>query len=113
MAYWLRRLGHDVLVIEEADRLRDDGYMIDFFGPGYYVAEQMGMLGELESIHYPVERLVFQREDGSEKFSLPYAVLRRTLFDDRHFNFMRGELERLALRQDRRRRRFPVPLRGG
>jgi hypothetical protein len=33
--------------------------MIDFFGPGYAVAERMGLLSELESIHYRIERLVF------------------------------------------------------
>ncbi|MBI3972874.1 MAG: monooxygenase, partial [Chloroflexi bacterium] len=33
--------------------------------------------------------------DGSEKFTLDYRTLRRTLFDDRHFNFLRGDLERL------------------
>lgn len=33
-------------------------------------------------------------ERGRERISLPYPVLRRRLFEDRHFNFMRGELAR-------------------
>lgn len=95
LAYCLSHLGHEVIVVERDPRLRDDGYMIDFFGPGYGVAGRMGLLADLEKIHYPVNHLVFQRRDGQEKFSLPYAVLRRRLFDGRHFNFMRGELERV------------------
>ena len=69
--------------------------MIDFFGPGYAVVEKMGLLPELETIHYPVESLTFINSKGAEKFSLAYPQLRKTVFNDHHFNFMRGELERV------------------
>lgn len=52
------------------------------------------MREELESIHYPVDRLVFLDPHGRERFALPYSVLRKKLFG-RHLNFLRGDLVRL------------------
>jgi len=93
LALSLRRAGHAVVVLEKAARLRDDGYMIDFFGSGYDAAERLGILPAIARVHYPVGRLAFLGADGHERFSLPYPALRKLLFGDRHFNFMRGDLE--------------------
>ncbi|MGH8224151.1 MAG: FAD-dependent oxidoreductase [Woeseiaceae bacterium] len=90
LAWCLERRGHDLVVVERAPRLRDDGYMIDFFGSGFGTAERLGLLADLEAIHYPVGRLTFVNQHGEERFSVPYAALRRRLFNNRHFNFMRG-----------------------
>ena len=49
----------------------------------------------VRSIHYPVDRLVFVNKHGEERFAAPYPALRKRLFANRHFNFMRGEFERL------------------
>ncbi len=94
LAICLERRGIAWSLVERSPALRDAGYMIDFFGPGYDAAEKLGLLEDLERIHYPVSRLVFLDGEGREKASVPYAVFRR-LLDDRHFNFMRGDLERL------------------
>lgn len=95
LAWCLERRGHNPVVVERAPHLRDDGYMIDFFGSGFGVAERLGLLPDLESIHYPVDRVVFVDHRGEERFSVPYPALRKRLFANRHFNFMRGELERV------------------
>ena len=94
-AWWLVRDGHDVDVIERAKSLREDGYMIDFFGSGWDVAERMGLLADLAEIHYPVDELVTVAEDGRVRTRLPYAKVRSAFFDGRHFNFMRGDLLRV------------------
>jgi 2-polyprenyl-6-methoxyphenol hydroxylase-like FAD-dependent oxidoreductase len=96
LAWCLERRGHDPVVVERAPRLRDDGYMIDFFGSGFTTAKRLGLLPDLESVHYPVDRLTFVNPRGEERFSVPYAALRKRLFRNQHFNFMRGELERVV-----------------
>jgi 2-polyprenyl-6-methoxyphenol hydroxylase-like FAD-dependent oxidoreductase len=95
LAAELDRRGHEPLVVERSPTLRDAGYMIDFFGPGFDAAERMGLLPRLAEIHYPIARLAFLDARGNERFALPYPTMRHRLFRDRHFNFMRGELERV------------------
>ena len=94
LSFWLKLSGHDVTIIEKSPSLRDEGYMIDFFGSGYDVSEKMQLLKDLEKIHYPIARLAFLDANGREKFSIAYQSFRK-LFKGRHFNFMRGDLERL------------------
>jgi 2-polyprenyl-6-methoxyphenol hydroxylase-like FAD-dependent oxidoreductase len=95
LAYDLHRHGHEPLIVEKSADLRDEGYMIDFFGPGFDASEKMGLLPEIEGIHYQIPRLAFLGPAGKERFSLSYATLRKNLFGGRHFNFMRGDFERL------------------
>ncbi len=90
----LNQTGHDITIVEKAPSLRDDGYMIDFFGAGYDASERIGILDKLAEIHYPISRLVFLDGRGLESVAVAYPVLRNIL-GNRHFNFMRGELERV------------------
>jgi 2-polyprenyl-6-methoxyphenol hydroxylase-like FAD-dependent oxidoreductase len=69
--------------------------MIDFFGSGYDAMERVSLLPELAAIHEPIRRLVFLDAKGRQHVSIAYSVLRERLFQNRHFNFMRGSLERL------------------
>ncbi|PSL41069.1 2-polyprenyl-6-methoxyphenol hydroxylase-like FAD-dependent oxidoreductase [Planomicrobium soli] len=92
LAAQLVQSDHSVQVAEKAFGLRTEGYMIDFFGAGYDAAEKMGLLGELEKIHYPISGLNIKRSNGTIRYSLSYSKLRK-LADGRHFNFMRGDLE--------------------
>ncbi|MFD1863224.1 FAD-dependent monooxygenase [Planococcus chinensis] len=105
LADQLEREGYTVQIVEKAPGLRKEGYMMDFFGAGYDVAEKMGLLKELEKIHYPIEALNIKRTDGTTKYSLKYQSLRQ-LLNDRHFNFMRGDLERVLY--ERIKDRVPV-----
>jgi 2-polyprenyl-6-methoxyphenol hydroxylase-like FAD-dependent oxidoreductase len=89
----LQRAGHDVTRMERGPELRREGYMIDFLGPGFDVAEKMGLLPALAKIHRPFRRLVFVDESGKPRAELEYERLRRQMFRGRHFNVMRGELE--------------------
>jgi 2-polyprenyl-6-methoxyphenol hydroxylase-like FAD-dependent oxidoreductase len=97
LAYWLHRRGFEPTVIEHASHLRAGGYMIDFWGVGYDVAEKMGLLPQLHRVGYKIDRLIFVNEKGSvsselkgdalrhaigERFiSLPHGDLARTIFD--------------------------------
>lgn len=44
LAYWLRQLGHAPMLFEKAARPRACGFVIDFWGSGYDVAERMGLI---------------------------------------------------------------------
>jgi 2-polyprenyl-6-methoxyphenol hydroxylase-like FAD-dependent oxidoreductase len=94
LALSLHRRGHTPLIVERAPGPRSEGYMLDLFGPGYTAAEKLGLLSELGTIHVPISRLAFVDRDGRERFALPYASLRE-LIGGRHFNLMRGDLERI------------------
>lgn len=47
LAYWLRRAGHEPTLVERAPRLRDGGYLVDFWGAGFEVARRMGIVPRL------------------------------------------------------------------
>jgi 2-polyprenyl-6-methoxyphenol hydroxylase-like FAD-dependent oxidoreductase len=91
----LHRAGFEVSLMERSRELRSSGYMIDFLGPGYDVAERMGLLPALGKIHRPFGHLLFVDGAGHHRADLAYARLRRQMFGGRHFNFLRGDLERV------------------
>jgi 2-polyprenyl-6-methoxyphenol hydroxylase-like FAD-dependent oxidoreductase len=59
LAYWLRKGGHDVLLIEEAPQLRRGGYLVDFWGVGYDVADKMGLVPQIRELGYQVQEVRF------------------------------------------------------
>jgi 2-polyprenyl-6-methoxyphenol hydroxylase-like FAD-dependent oxidoreductase len=50
LAYWLRKAGHEVVLVEAAPQLRTGGYVIDFGLVGYDIAEKMGLALLLASV---------------------------------------------------------------
>ena len=52
LAYWLLRFGHEPTLVERAPELRRGGYVVDFWGAGFDVAERMGIVPELRSRGY-------------------------------------------------------------
>lgn len=99
LAWWLARFGHEPLIVEQAPSVRGDGYMIDFFGVGYDVAERMQILPALREIHCEIPELRFLDERGQLQVALDYARVRTRIFGGRHFSFMRGDLERVLFEQ--------------
>jgi 2-polyprenyl-6-methoxyphenol hydroxylase-like FAD-dependent oxidoreductase len=97
LAWWLRRGGWQVTVVEKADGPRGGGYVMDFWGAGIAVAEQMGLLpamGEervtISAVEYqdsrgrPHGRIDYPRfanAIGGQVFSLRHAGLHRILLD--------------------------------
>ena len=48
LAYWLNVAGFEPTLIEKAPALRSGGYVIDFWGYGYDLAERMGLVSGIE-----------------------------------------------------------------
>jgi 2-polyprenyl-6-methoxyphenol hydroxylase-like FAD-dependent oxidoreductase len=57
LAYWLTRAGFAPTLVERAPALRSAGYVIDFWGLGYEIADKMGLLPQLLSEGYRIKEL--------------------------------------------------------
>ncbi len=53
-AYWLNAAGFETTIVERAPQLRTGGYVIDFWGLGYDIAERMGLAAGLGSVGYHI-----------------------------------------------------------
>ncbi len=97
LAWWLDRYGFEVTLVEHAASPRDGGYVIDFWGLGFEVAERMGVLDKLRphdlDIHQflivdgkgrrvsGIDQSALGKLTGGRIMSLPRATLAKTLFD--------------------------------
>lgn len=104
LAYWLRESDHDVLIVEEAPALRSGGYIIDFWGVGYDIAEQMGLLPAIGELGYRLKevRLVdvhgrrrggFSAEVFGRMTRDRFTSLRRSDLSDTIFRALDGKVE--------------------
>jgi 2-polyprenyl-6-methoxyphenol hydroxylase-like FAD-dependent oxidoreductase len=91
LAYWLLRDGHDVSIVEHAPALRRGGYIIDFWGRGYDIAEKMGILPELRRNGYFVEEVRFVDGAGKRVGGFPVEVFARATHD-RYVSLRRSDL---------------------
>jgi len=57
LAYWLKRHGFEPTIVERAPRLRTGGYIIDFWGAGFDIAERMGLAPQILEKGYKVREL--------------------------------------------------------
>jgi len=92
LALELDAAGADVLLLEKSPGLRAQGYMIDFFGPGYDVAEAMGLLPRLRRLGRDIEELTFRDQHGRRRAGMRYGQFAKVL-DGRLLGLMRTDLE--------------------
>jgi 2-polyprenyl-6-methoxyphenol hydroxylase-like FAD-dependent oxidoreductase len=90
----LQRHGWTITLVEHAPALRDGGYMIDFFGPGYDAADRLGILDLLEARSHDVEAVEWVDEHGRTHARLHYEQLSSAL-DGKLFSLLRGDVERV------------------
>jgi 2-polyprenyl-6-methoxyphenol hydroxylase-like FAD-dependent oxidoreductase len=97
LAFWLSAAGFRPTLIERAPALRTGGYVIDFWGLGYDIAERMGLLEEINRTGYHMRELrivdksgrraagfgtrVFDELTGGRFVTLARSDLSRLLFD--------------------------------
>ena len=91
LAWWLRRYGHEPVLFEKAPSLRTGGYIIDFWGVGYDVAERMGLLPALSHEGYVMQALRLLGANGRTVASLNVSTF-RALLKDRYVSIARGDL---------------------
>lgn len=81
LAWWLRHYGHEPLLVEQAPRLREGGYVIDFWGLGYDIAEKMGLIPQIRALGYQVEEVRFVDGEGRGKGGFNVDTLREVTHD--------------------------------
>jgi 2-polyprenyl-6-methoxyphenol hydroxylase-like FAD-dependent oxidoreductase len=77
LAYWLLHHGHEPVLIEKASAPRTGGYVIDFWGAGYDIAEKMGILPRLLDLGYQVGEVRFVDADGRKSGGFSTDVFTR------------------------------------
>ncbi len=91
LANQLAAHGIEVVVLERARAPRGQGYMIDFFGPGYDAIEAMGLLSAAEAVAYTLDEAVLLDENGRRRAGLDPAQFA----NGPQLDFMRPDLERV------------------
>jgi 2-polyprenyl-6-methoxyphenol hydroxylase-like FAD-dependent oxidoreductase len=72
-ARFLTEHGWDATVVERAAGPRPEGYMIDFFGPGWEAARAMGILPRLQEVGYHVPEARYVDAAGRTRARLDLA----------------------------------------
>jgi 2-polyprenyl-6-methoxyphenol hydroxylase-like FAD-dependent oxidoreductase len=91
LAYWLRAAGNEVLLVEEWPRLRSGGYVIDFWGVGYDIAEKMGLLPRIKELGYHVREVRFVDAHGRKCGGFAVSVFDR-IANGRYTSLPRSDL---------------------
>jgi 2-polyprenyl-6-methoxyphenol hydroxylase-like FAD-dependent oxidoreductase len=91
LAYWLLKRGYEPTLLERASHFRQGGYMIDFWGVGFDVAERMNLIPRLRDLGYFIDRVKFVNQTGRTRSVFDGAILRRAL-GNRFFSVPRGDL---------------------
>lgn len=91
LAYWLDRYGFETTIVEKAPRLRTGGYVIDFWGTGFDVAERMNLSDELQNKGYRVEMVEVVDRTGRPVAAFPASAFARATAG-RYVSLPRGDL---------------------
>ena len=97
LSFWLKAAGFEPTLIERAPAIRRGGYVIDFWGLGYDIAERMGLIADINRVGYKVRELrivndrgrrvagfgtrLFTELTGGRYVTLPRSELSRLLFE--------------------------------
>ena len=94
LAYWLREAGLEPTLVERAPALRSGGYVIDFWGLGYTIAERMGLLPEINRDGYRVQEFRIVDKVGHRLAGFGAAIFSE-LTGGRYITLQRSRLSNL------------------
>lgn len=96
LAFWLGRAGFQPTLVEHAPALRTGGYVIDFWGLGYDVAERMGLAREIQRIGYHMREVRIVDDRGERLAGFGTRVFGE-LTGGRYVTLGRSDLSRLIV----------------
>jgi 2-polyprenyl-6-methoxyphenol hydroxylase-like FAD-dependent oxidoreductase len=91
LAYWLCKANHDVVLVEKSPQLRAGGYVIDFWGLGYDIAEKMGLIPRIRELSYQVREVRLVDRQGRRNGGFPVDAFGR-LTHGRFTSLQRSDL---------------------
>ncbi|MFY9602910.1 MAG: FAD-binding domain [Pseudolabrys sp.] len=94
LAYWLAKIGFRPTLVERAAELRTGGYVIDFWGLGYDIAERMGVANDINRIGYHMREMRIVDDRGQRVTGFGTKVFRE-LTNGRYVTLGRSDLSRL------------------
>ena len=77
LAYWLLQYGFEPTIVEAAPHLRAGGYVIDFWGAGFDIADKMGLLPEITRAGYKLRELKVVDSEGKRIAGFPVSAFFR------------------------------------
>ena len=94
LAHWLLHHGHEPTLVEVAPSFRSGGYIIDFWGKGYELAERMGIMPRVLEAGYQVREVRFVNEHGRRVGGFDTSAMVKALRGS-FVSLPRGELARI------------------
>jgi 2-polyprenyl-6-methoxyphenol hydroxylase-like FAD-dependent oxidoreductase len=94
LAWWLHREGWRTTIVERAPALRSGGYVIDFWGLGFDLAERMGLSRSIDQVGYHSSELRVVGDRGQRKAGFGVGVFDE-LTNGRFVTVARSDLARL------------------
>ncbi len=94
LAFWLKAGGFEPILVERSPRLRNGGYVIDFWGLGYDIAERMELTEDINRAGYHVREVRVVDGHGKRVAGFGTNVFRE-LTNGRFVTLGRSELSRL------------------
>ncbi len=91
LAYWLHRYGFEPTLVERAPQLRTGGYVIDFWGAGYDIAQRMGLGPQLREHGYRMKEVWQVDQRGARTSGFSVSVFDR-LTRGRYTSLLRSDL---------------------
>lgn len=94
LAFWLKAAGFEPTLIERSPQFRTGGYVIDFWGLGYEIAERMKLISDIESVGYHAREFRVVGDQGARLAGFGTSVFRE-LTNGRYVTLGRSDLSRL------------------
>lgn len=102
LAYWLSVYGIESVLVERARQLRTGGYVIDFWGSGFDVAERMGLLADIRRDGYDIKELQLVNARGRRVGGFDVDIF-RVAAQGRYVSIPRSALARIIYQTIERR----------
>jgi len=98
LAYWLKAAGYEPTLVERAPALRSGGYVVDFWGVGYDIAERMALTLDINRIGYHVREVRMVGDHGQRLTGFGTRVFDE-LTNGRFVTVTRSGLSRLLYKE--------------